>query len=71
METFSRCAGGSSHSGRTAVTYLPSKQVWFIEGPTESRPQFLLRVNGVRHLLLQMEVHPRYRPPTCSCVRRI
>jgi thioredoxin reductase len=32
------------------LTYLPSKQVWFIERPTESRPQFLLRINGVSPL---------------------
>jgi hypothetical protein len=35
-------------SGR--LTYLPGKQVWFIERPTDSRPQFLLRINGVGHL---------------------
>ena len=32
------------------LTYLPGKQIWFIERPTASRPQFLLRINGVSQL---------------------
>jgi NADP-dependent aldehyde dehydrogenase len=34
----------------SSLTYLPGRQVWFIERPTDSRPQFLLRINGVGQL---------------------
>ena len=61
------------------LTYLPGKQVWFIERPTDSRPQFLLRINGVINSPLPMgarlgtghqpaSVPRRIRPPA-SCSR--